>query len=335
MRRAGREPSRDAASLSGYAPDRTFGPDDYYDVVSVGLNSRGVRTKGQVYYTDTDGDEQTVSDTRSTAVAKYGTRFIRLDERGGSVKTSAQASALLANILDDLETPFAEQVIEAPFFWPIELGDMYRFSANDEHYDTDQDWAVVGYRHVLSQGEKRTLSQVAGKPAGGYRRWLENERIVLSRPRGLWHKSTTDVSTTDASPTNLRTVTIPGGSIGPNGAIGITGTFNVTGTTATKSLSMDYDQGGQSSIVAVAYGSSDAGRLTFDLTLFNRGSESSQRVDSKITTDVSSISTKAAPVSLSLDTTQDFDLIWWGDVADAADVVTLEISSIEFIGETR
>lgn len=160
------EPERDGATSLW-----TFGPDDYFDVAKAALDVAGIRNKGEVLYTDSAGAEQTVSDTRASSVALYGTRFIRLDSRGSSITTAAQANALLEAVLDDLEAPKAVQEIEAALFWPVEIGDVHTYSANGVHYDTDQTWACFGYTHTISPDRLRTTIQATGKPSGGFARW--------------------------------------------------------------------------------------------------------------------------------------------------------------------
>ncbi len=331
------EPVRNAVDLSGYAPDWTFGPDDYYDVQRISLNPRGIRNKGEVHYTDSDGVEQVVSDTRSSSVAKYGTRFIRLDQRGGSIRTSAQATTLLTAVLDDLEDPPVEQVVEAPFFWPIELGDMYRFSANGVHYSTDQDLGVVGYRHELSRGRKRTFIEVAGKPAGGYRRWhlAETDTPIPDRPLGLIHNSTVTRATSGTTPEDLQTVTIPARRIGPNGAIRITATVKPSGTNAAKTAYIDVREeggGGAQQLLSVSWGAGDEDRAELVVVLSNEDSEQSQHADGHVLTDLS-VGVKSTPPSLTRDTTAPIEIVFVGDVTNASDTMTLELSRIEYLGE--
>lgn len=169
--------------LTYYEPDRsnttadwTFGPDDYYDLPGLKLAQAGIRNAGEVIYLDAAGDEQTVAEQRSTSVATYGRRFIRIDERGSrQIQSSAQASALLTAILDDTEEPIGVQRMDAPFHWPIEVGDVHDYEANGVHYDTTQTWAVFGYTHVLERNRIRTYVQASGKPSGGYTRWRDRE----------------------------------------------------------------------------------------------------------------------------------------------------------------
>lgn len=169
--------------LTFYEPDRTnttasysFGPDDYYDVTRAALGVEGIRNVGEVVYTDVYGDRQTVTDTRSTSVGIYGERFIRLDAQGTSIITSTQANNLLSAVLDDTEDPKVLQEIDTAFHWPLELGDVHTWEANGVHYDTNQTYACFSYRHELQADRVRTVIQAAGKPSGGFRRWLGRER---------------------------------------------------------------------------------------------------------------------------------------------------------------
>src|SRR5690606_25271285 len=109
---------------------------------------------------------------------EFGRRFIRLDERGGGIRTSTQANTYLDAVLDDTATPSVVQSVEGAFFWPAELGDLYTWKANGVHYDTDQDYATFGITHVLNATTCRTVFEVTGQPKGGYKRWLAREAIV-------------------------------------------------------------------------------------------------------------------------------------------------------------
>jgi hypothetical protein len=170
---------------SATVADHTLGPDDYYEIPRISLDDEGVRNDGEVVYTDTSGDVQTETDTRSASIALYESRFIRVDARGSSVNTATKAGALLEAILDDTESPLLPQEIDAAYFWPIELGDLLALSPG-EHYDTEQKFGVFGYRHVLRADDCRTYIIGSGKPSGGYERWHRRdsrELVVVSMTR--------------------------------------------------------------------------------------------------------------------------------------------------------
>lgn len=176
------KPDRAASS-----PARTFSPSSYVDVGSLDMGVENIRNVVKVVYSDsadlgTDGKtprRKYVTATDSASVTAYGRRYMELAEEGTSqVDTTAEANALAAAALADLATPLAELQVEALFFPWTQLGDLYRFSANNIHFDTDQDLAVVGYSHEAQLGDDgeqtfRTSLTCRGKPAGGRDRWLQ------------------------------------------------------------------------------------------------------------------------------------------------------------------
>jgi hypothetical protein len=171
----------DVARLTLRAPDRgatvpawTFGPSDYKDVTRLDMDITDIRNAVRVEYLP-PGAVQHVGVTAidQASIDRYGRRALIIREGSDSpIRLESQALAMANPARDDLAHPHAEQEIETLFFWPVRLGDLYRFTANGIHYDTDQDWAVVGYRHSLSRTEHRTHITVRGKPAGGYLTWL-------------------------------------------------------------------------------------------------------------------------------------------------------------------
>lgn len=159
------------------AADWTFGPSSYLDVASLRTTRAGVRNVVRVVYTDTaDGKRKTVERTHAASISRYGRRFMELEEESSSlIDTAEEAGRLADSALSDLADPKAEQEIELHFFWPAELGDLYRFTANGVHYDTDQELATVGVRHQLTRDQQRTTIRVRGRVAGAYREWLRRE----------------------------------------------------------------------------------------------------------------------------------------------------------------
>lgn len=170
--------------LTFYEPDRaavaslrTFGPSDYLKISKCRLSREGIRNAVRVTYTDTTGLHTSVLRTDAASIAKYGRRFMEIVEASSSqIDTATEANAMADACVADLCEPSMDKSVEMPFFWPVELGDLYTFEANGVHYDTDQKLAVVGYRHVLdAKGMGKTTLQCRGKPAGGFKRWLTLE----------------------------------------------------------------------------------------------------------------------------------------------------------------
>lgn len=155
-------------------PDHTFGPSSYFDVTRLNLDRTGIRNRVKVdYRIATTGVRSSETYTDATSAAKYGDQFMLIQEADTSpIDTAAKALALATVAVLDLKEPKAEQELELPFFWPAELGDLYRFTDNKAHYNGNQDWAVVSVKHEISRRHHRTTLRVRGSPAGGYLTWL-------------------------------------------------------------------------------------------------------------------------------------------------------------------
>ncbi len=169
------------------SPARTFLPSQYLDVSTLSLGIEDVRNVLRVIYGDSadlgsDGKtprRKYAQATDPASVSAYGRRFMEIAEEATSqIDTYAEASALVSAALLDLSTPYASLEVDAFFFPWAQPGDLYRFSANNVHFDSDQDLAVVGYSHEAQLGEDgeqsfRTTLTCRGKPSGGRDRWLQ------------------------------------------------------------------------------------------------------------------------------------------------------------------
>jgi hypothetical protein len=116
------------------------------------------------------------ADDSAESIIKYGRRFCGIAEKATTqVDSAVRAFYMARRIYADISEPNAEQVIEMPYYHAVELGDLYTFVANGEHYDGDLTCAVVDFKHDLSGGRARTILTVRGKPSGGYRKWFAME----------------------------------------------------------------------------------------------------------------------------------------------------------------
>jgi hypothetical protein len=99
------------------------------------------------------------------SISRFKKRPIVLKESSDSaIDSEDESDALGAAVLSDLAWPKAEQSIEMLYFWPVELQDLYRFTANGVHYSVNEDLAVVRYKHLLGRNggkEHRTLTRCA------------------------------------------------------------------------------------------------------------------------------------------------------------------------------
>lgn len=166
-------------------PDYTFGPGAYFDITRLSIDRTNIKNVVAVSYLDTATNTRlvvTVSD--ATSITKYGRRYFFLQEADGSpINTNAEATTMANSILSDMKEPKAEAEIEMPFFWPAELWDLYRFSANGVQINSNQDWAVVSISHKLTRNSHSTVLTVRGSPAGGYLTWLDRGGITGSDGR--------------------------------------------------------------------------------------------------------------------------------------------------------
>lgn len=162
---------------SKVVPDYTFAGSAYYALPQVAVSRQDIRNKVAVTYTDAvTGIRATVLAPDVPSQLKYGVRYMEINEAASSQLDSVgEANTLAAAVLADLKEPNVDQTTDQPFHLPVETGDLYRFSANGVHYDTDQDLAVVGWHHTLSGDRSRTALQLRGKPSGGFTRWLQLE----------------------------------------------------------------------------------------------------------------------------------------------------------------
>lgn len=156
-------------------PDYTFAPSTYFDITQANLDITNIRNVVTGSYRNSAnlGNRATVTVSDSASITKYGRRFFYIQEADVSpIDTSAEMTTMVTAALADLKDPKTEQDVDMPFFWPADISDLYRYSANLVHYNSNQDIAVVELTHELSQGHYRTRVKVRGTPIGQYATWL-------------------------------------------------------------------------------------------------------------------------------------------------------------------
>ena len=85
----------------------------------------------------------------------------------GLITSSIEAERLARLALKDLVDPEIIKTVELPYFFAAEVGDFYKFSANDDHYSSDQHLAVHSISHSFDGTEATTTLECRGKPSGG------------------------------------------------------------------------------------------------------------------------------------------------------------------------
>lgn len=154
-------------------PDWTFGPSQYLDITNLVVDRTNVRNAIAGSYLDFSSQSRKIITLEdATSISRYGRKFFLIQEGDTSpIKSTTKMTTMLTAALADLKDPKAEQELLTHFFWPVELGDLYRHSPNSVHYNSNQDYAVVGFSHELTRTSHRTTIRTRGTPAGAYFNW--------------------------------------------------------------------------------------------------------------------------------------------------------------------
>jgi hypothetical protein len=163
------DPSRSSTTVAA-----TIAPTEYKDVKKLAIALADVRNAGLVAYLDTGSVRHEVTASDTASIAKYGRRYMQL-EPGQNIDTDTEATAYITAAVSDLSGAPAEQDVELLYFWPVQLFDRYTFTANGDHYDTDQTLAVTAYSHTFEHGEGTTTLTCAGRVIGSFADWLKRQ----------------------------------------------------------------------------------------------------------------------------------------------------------------
>ena len=170
-------------------PDFTFSPtitkdaDAYTAITRLRISRQDIRNFGRLTFIGLGGTRVTVERRNRASIAKFGTRFFEITEGSVSqIDTVEEASDLLDAAMEDLSFPTAEQTHESRYFWPGESSDLLEFLQNGDHYDSDQKLSAVSIEHRLDLRRQSTVFETRGKPAGGFKRWLEVEGLPGLNP---------------------------------------------------------------------------------------------------------------------------------------------------------
>lgn len=196
------------------AVDRTFADDDYYNIPRIDTDIKNIRNAVTVWYPDPadlldDGTPtfKFVTVENPSSIAEYDRRWMSITEAATSIiDSSAEAERMAEAILSDLDTPKVGKSVEMPLFAPVELDDLYAFTANNIHYTDTITMAVVGYRHSFTDTAARTvLTLREGVPAGRNLSWFG-----LAAGNGMGTRNTERT-------TEITNGTLTAGDVIPNG----------------------------------------------------------------------------------------------------------------------
>ena len=190
--------------LTWYDPVRTnttstwtFTPANVIDgsIQKCGVHLGDIRNVVHVIYKDaTPGlnlATQRYVATDNTSINLYGRQFMQLGEESSfQLNSSTQAALMALGALSDLAQPKIDYVLDVPLFWPAEVTDVYKFTADGRHFDSDQTLAVVGWQHkISSNGLGTTTLTMRGKPSGGIRVWFDRQWYNVRKQYGTYNAS--------------------------------------------------------------------------------------------------------------------------------------------------
>jgi hypothetical protein len=177
--------------LTFYAPDRakltsdfTIGPTVYTDITSLDVEGADVRNAWTVEYIDrATGNKLTAIATSAPSIAQYKRRPARIAYGYSSnIDSAVEAQKMVDAALADTAFPKALEVVDCSYLPIVDIADLITLQANGEHYDTDQQRAVIAYEHELRDGDGTTTLTTRGSPAGGYDTWMSMVGGMLDGP---------------------------------------------------------------------------------------------------------------------------------------------------------
>lgn len=196
----------------------TFSPSTVLDATTCGVHLGDIRNVVQLWYynggsaggnniaTCATMPSATYPNSVATAsIAKYGRQFMQLgtDSTVGIVGNTLSSTGLtdfqtmLGASISDLANPLLDYVVDVPFFYPVELNDIYTFPPDNYHFSASQQIACIGYTHTVdAQSQGTTSLQMRGAPSGGITRWLSKQQQFFTKSLGV-------VNTDGSAPTDL------------------------------------------------------------------------------------------------------------------------------------
>jgi hypothetical protein len=155
-------------------------PSKYQPITTFAQNIESIRNDVDVKYYDrsalTTGSNPTPSTVNaqdSASIAANGDLWCEIAEDATSqIDTSAQASALAAAVLSDLNNSPLSVGLVTEHIWFLELNDYVTVKADGLHSSADQSVAIFGMQHDFpAKGTAQTTFTLSGKPSSGITKW--------------------------------------------------------------------------------------------------------------------------------------------------------------------
>lgn len=121
---------------------------------------------------------QVVQDEAS--IEQYGERFAAISQdRSSGIDSVAKGSALAIDVLNQLKAPHRSIQLLCPFYWFVQLHDLFAVHPNGINYDLDLQYSVSAWSWEFDRG--RGSATISGQPRGAaaQREWREvKDRLV-------------------------------------------------------------------------------------------------------------------------------------------------------------
>jgi hypothetical protein len=123
----------------------------------------------------------TASDASSET--KYGRRYMEIQEDKSSlIDTGTEANRMAAGILNDLKEPLAHSSLNGKDLVEVELNDMLNIEANNQSFDSDQNYAVSTLNMDVKDGFVNVSFGLRGTPSSGSKRHISMQRTSNTGP---------------------------------------------------------------------------------------------------------------------------------------------------------
>ena len=199
--------------LTLHEPDRTkvlsdsyISTDDYVDLSKLSLDISGVRNAIKIAYWAPEFEATLPYGRRSVgdfpllqnplalapvqkaiiyddedSMDKYGRRYMELRESAEDlIDSSDEAERMGEGILNDLKEPLAHTSLNAKDLVEVELNDLLSIEANNQSFDSDQNYAVSTINMDMKNGFVDVSFGLRGTPSSGFDRHISMERTSMT-----------------------------------------------------------------------------------------------------------------------------------------------------------
>ena len=206
--------SRQDFRLTLHEPDREkvladsfISVDDYLDVSKLSLDISGVRNVIKIAFygpaletslpykiSNSIRKPGSLANVQNTvirkddsvggSIEKYGRRYMELQEAPVDlIDTGTEADRMALGILNDLKEPLAHTSLNAKDLVEVELNDMLSIEANNQSFDSDQNYAVSTINMDMKNGFVDVSFGLRGTPSSGSDRHISMQRTGNTGPQ--------------------------------------------------------------------------------------------------------------------------------------------------------